>query len=103
MVFIHNCFLQAVMYIVKVVVSKKWYKIDTLSLHTIVIWLIYLCHFQGHSRNAGLIKCNSTNFCATFSMVLTDTALRVVSRRQLSFLWNFILALYVILWWLKMF
>jgi len=58
---------------------------------------------EDHSHNAGLIKCNSTNFCATFSMVLTDTALCAISRRQLSFLWNFILALYVILWWLKMF
>ena len=27
----------------------------------------------GHSPNAGLIKCNSTNICATFSTVLTDT------------------------------
>jgi len=25
---------------------------------------------EGHSLNAGLIKCNSTNFCATFSTVL---------------------------------
>jgi len=31
---------------------------------------------EGHSRNAGLIKWNSTNFCAIFSTVLTDTALR---------------------------
>jgi len=58
---------------------------------------------EGHSRNAGFIKYNSTNFCATFSTVLTDTAPRAVSRRQLSFLWNFILTIYVILWWLKMF
>ena len=27
---------------------------------------------EGHSRDAGLIKCNSTtNMCATFSMVVT--------------------------------
>jgi len=40
----------------------------------------------GHLRNAGLIKCNSTNICETFSRVLTDTARRAVPRRQLSFL-----------------
>jgi len=29
---------------------------------------------EGHSTNAGgLIKCNSTNICATFSEVLPDT------------------------------
>ena len=38
----------------------------------------------GHSPNAGLIKCNSTNICATFRTVLTDTARRAVSRRFLS-------------------
>ena len=27
---------------------------------------------EGHLPNAGLIKCNLTNICATFSMVLTD-------------------------------
>jgi len=36
---------------------------------------------EGHSRNTGLIKCNSTNICATFRTVLTDTARRAVSRR----------------------
>jgi len=39
---------------------------------------------EGHSPNAGLIKCNSTNICATFRTVLTDTARRAVSRRFLS-------------------
>jgi len=36
---------------------------------------------QGHSPNAGLITCNSTNICATFSTVSTDTARRAVPRR----------------------
>ena len=40
---------------------------------------------EGHSQNAGFIKCNSTNICVTFSTVLTDTARRAVPRRQLSF------------------
>jgi len=45
------------------------------------MWLIYSCYFndlEGHLRDGGLIKCNSTNICVTFSMVLTDTARRVV-------------------------
>jgi len=29
---------------------------------------------EGHSPNTGLIKCNLTNICATFSTVLTETA-----------------------------
>jgi len=36
---------------------------------------------EGHSRNAGLIKCNSTNIYATFNRLLTDTARRAVPRR----------------------
>jgi len=36
---------------------------------------------EGHSPNAGLIKCNWTNICATISTVLTDTARRAVHRR----------------------
>jgi len=36
---------------------------------------------EGHSPNAGLIKCNSTNICATFSTVLTVTARRAVPWR----------------------
>jgi len=41
---------------------------------------------EGYSPNAVLIKCNSTNICATFSTVLNDAARRAVPRRQLSFL-----------------
>jgi len=36
---------------------------------------------EDHSPNAGLIKSNSTNICATFSTVSTDMARRVVPRR----------------------
>ena len=36
---------------------------------------------EDHSPNAGLTKCNSTNICATFSTVLTDTARLAVPRR----------------------
>jgi len=36
---------------------------------------------EGHSPSAGLIKCNLTKICATFSTVLTVTARRVVPRR----------------------
>jgi len=36
---------------------------------------------EGHSCDAGLVKCNSTNICATFSTVLTDTVRRAVPRR----------------------
>jgi len=38
-------------------------------------------NLKGHSPNAGLIKCTSTNICTTFSTVLTDTARRAVPRR----------------------
>ena len=48
---------------------------------------------EGHSPNAGLIKCNSTNTCATFSTVLTVTARRAVPRRQLRFVF-FLLSLH---------
>jgi len=40
---------QAVTYTVKVVVSKKWCKINTLLLTLLIgsiIWLIDSCHFQ---------------------------------------------------------
>jgi len=76
--------LQAVTYTLKVVESKKWLEIDTLLLHTInrKYHMAYLFlpfpvtsdDLEGHSPNAGLIKCNSTNICATFSTVLTVTA-----------------------------
>ena len=41
-----------------------------------VLFLMTLDDFEleGHSPNAGLITCNSTNICAIFSTVLTDTA-----------------------------
>ena len=47
-----------------------------------------LDNLEGHSPNAGLIKCNSTNIYATFSTVLTVTVRRAVPRRQLSFLFD---------------
>jgi len=64
-------------------VSKKLCKIDTLLLHTIngkyhnyVLSIrafpVTLDDLVGHSPIAGLIKCNSTNNCATFRMVSTD-------------------------------
>ena len=79
----------------KVIVSKKWRQIDTLLLHTtnrnymayrFVPFPMTLDDLEGQSPNAGLIKCNSTSICATFSTVLTDKARRAVPRRQLSFL-----------------
>jgi len=36
---------------------------------------------EGHSPNTGLMKCNLTNICATFSTVLTVTVRRVVRQR----------------------
>ena len=101
-VFNRNCFpkmtdfsrlgaLQAVTYTVKVVVSKKWREIYTLLLHAtnrkyhmvylFVPFPMTLDDLEGHSLNAGLIKCNSTNFCATLTTVLNDTARRAVPRR----------------------
>ena len=83
--------LQAVTYIVKVVVSTKWREIDTLLLHAtnrkyhtaylFVPFPMTLHNLEGHSPNAGLIKCNSTNIFATFRTVFTDMACRVVPRR----------------------
>ena len=76
--------LQAVTYIV-------WREIDTLLLHASnrkyhIAYLfapfpMTLENLEGHSPNAGLIKCNSRNICATFSIVLTDKARRAVPRR----------------------
>jgi len=67
---------------------KKWREIGTLLLHTtnrnyyrayqFVPFPMTLDDLEGHSPNAGLTKCNSTNICATFSTVLT--ARRVVPR-----------------------
>jgi len=66
-------------------------EIDLLLLHTtnrkyymaylFVPFPVTLDDLEGHSHNAGLIKCNSTNICATFRTVLTDTARRAVPRR----------------------
>ena len=74
------------MYTVKMVVSKKQCKIDTLLLHTtnrkynmaylFVPFPMTLDDIEGHSPNAGLIKCNSTNICATFRMVSTRRVAR---------------------------
>jgi len=80
--------LQAVTHTVKVVVSNKWREIDTLLLHTtnrkyrvaylFVPFPVTLYDLEGVIRpNAGLIKCNSTNICATFfSIALTDAVPR---------------------------
>ena len=77
--------LQTVTNTVKVVVSKKWREIDTTLLHTtnrkhhmayispIRSFPMTLETLEGHSRDAGHIKCNSTNICAIFRTVLTDT------------------------------
>ena len=63
--------LEAVTYIVKVVVLKTSCKIDTLLLHTtnskyhtctaylFVLFPMTLVDLEGHSRDAGLIKCNA--------------------------------------------
>jgi len=96
MVFNRNCIpkmtyfsrlfvLQAVTYIVKVVVSKKWREIDTLSLHItnrkyhmaylFVPFAVTLGDLEGHLHNAGLIKCNSTNICATLARFLPRDAM----------------------------
>jgi len=101
-VFNRNCFpkmtdfsslgaLQAVTYTVKVVLSKKWRETNTLLLHTtnrkyhmaylFVSFPMTLHDLEGHTPNAGLIKCDSTNICATFSTVLIVTARCAVPRR----------------------
>jgi len=49
--------------------------------HLFVSFPMTLGDLEGHSRDAGLIKCNSTNICVTFSTVFTDTARRAVPRR----------------------
>ena len=65
---------QAVAYTVKVLVSKKRHEMDTLLLHTtnrkyhmayrLVPLPMTLDDHEGHSRVAGVIKCNSTNVSA---------------------------------------
>ena len=54
--------------------------------YLIVPFPMTLNDLECHSPFAELIKCNSTNICATFRTVSTDTARRAVPRRQLSFL-----------------
>ena len=83
--------LQAVRHAIKVVVSKKWCEIDTVLLHItnrkyhmaylFVPFPMTLDDFEAHLPNAGLIKCNSTNICATFNTVLTGTSRRAVPQR----------------------
>ena len=46
-----------------------------------VPFTVTLHNLEGHSPNAGLIKCNSTNIYATFTTVLIGTARRAVPRR----------------------
>jgi len=43
--------------------------------------LMALDDLEGHSPVTGPMKCNSTNICATFRTVLTDTARRSVPQR----------------------
>jgi len=49
--------------------------------YQVVPFPMTLDDLEGHSLNAGLIKCSSTNICATFSTVLTETVRRAVPRR----------------------
>ena len=71
--------------------EEPWCKIDTLLLHTtnmkyhigyrFVPFPMTFNDPEGHSPAAGVIECNSTNICATFRTVSTDTARRAVRRR----------------------
>jgi len=71
--------IKAVTYTVSLVVSKKLCRIHTLLLHTsnrkyhmaylFVPAPMTLGDLEGHWPVAGLIKCNSTNICATFRTV----------------------------------
>jgi len=80
------------MYTVKVVVLKKWCKIDTLLLYTtnkkyriaylFVPFPMTLDDIEGHSRNAGLSNANRRTFVRQFNMVLTDTARQGVRARM---------------------
>ena len=80
------CSLQAVGYTVKVVVSKKRCNTDTLLLHTTNRKYHMAYRFVPSLMTLKVIrllqyKCNSTNICATFLTVSTDTARRAVPRR----------------------
>jgi len=90
---------QAVAYSVKVVLSKKWYNIDMVLLHTTnrkyhnngSIPIIFndlesLNDLKGHSPLARSFKLHFDEHLCDISMVLTDTARYAVLRRQLNFL-----------------
>ena len=77
--------LQAVTYAVKVVVSKKWCKIDTFLLHTngkyhmayrFVLFAMTFDDLGGHSRVAGLVKCNLKKICGHFAFQLMQCVVR---------------------------
>jgi len=72
------CAPQAVTYTIKVVVSNKWRELlhtTNRKYHIAYLFVPFPMTLEGHSPNAPLIKCNSTN------TVLTDTARRAVLRR----------------------
>jgi len=54
--------------------------IGSIMAYLFVPFSTTLDDLEGHSPNAGLIKCNSTNICETFSTVLIVTARRAVLR-----------------------
>jgi len=77
--------LQVVTYTVKVIVSQKWCKVNTLLLQTtnrkchMAYWFAFLPftvtsnNLEGHSPVARFFKCNSKNSCATFRAVSNDS------------------------------
>ena len=75
-------------------ISSPSHHLLSISVHTanrkfymaygFVPFLMILNHIQGHSPVVWLFKCNSTNICATFRTVSTDTALCVVSQHLLK-------------------
>jgi len=48
-----------------------------------LLLLLLLVDLEGHLPNAGLTKCNLIHICATFSMVLIDTAHRASAIAEL--------------------
>jgi len=56
--------------------DRKYY-----TAYLFVPFPITLDDLEGHWPNTGLIKCNSTNICLTFSTVLTVMACHAVPRR----------------------